>query len=416
MKSVEQLFPQFQVVNIVRQNHYKKSVIVKRNGYNYMLRIFSLEGIPKDRVQSIIKMLNKLSNHKNPHIVKFYEASFDHDMTYLGIVSQYLDKQYEYPLKEVDIWSIIQELSIALQQFHPKRVHGKLLLSNLFQSKGMTILGELNVLYYLHKQNYQDIYLLAPEFIRSQIYDHKSDIWMVGYMLYQMMFKDPPIITNNVEILHKKILKGIQITYNPNYSLNLNNLLRLMMCYDAELRPNVEQIQYFCQQSKLSNEEININRILPKFKVDKVALPKKKTEKKSEPVQSAVYLIEDQFKQPYFPPSKIKKQKRCLQQKQTTSVMDFGQSQKTNYSVQLPKVLNSQLSKLKVKEASTISGSIEKSNEQEILNNKAQLIKLEIDSIFPQTKITLHTQRKSPNRIQLQQVFQNRQKSQRFFY
>ncbi|CAD8188443.1 unnamed protein product [Paramecium pentaurelia] len=415
MKSVEQLFPQFQVINILRQNTYKKSVIVKRSGYNYMLRIFNLEGIPKERVQSIIKILNKLSNHKNPHIVKFYEASFDHDMTYLGIVSEYLDKQYEYPLKEVDIWNIIQELSFGLQQFHPKRVHGKLQLSNLFQSKGKTILGEMNVLYYLHKQNYQDIYLLAPEFIKSQIYDHKSDIWMAGYMLYQMMFKDPPIIANNVDILHKKILKGIQLTYNPNYSLNLNNLLRLMMCYDAELRPNVEQIQYFCQQAQISNEEININRILPKFKVDKVILHKKRTEKKQEPIQNIVYLNEDQFKQPYFPPSKIIKQKRLYLSKQTTSVIDFGPSPKTTYSVQLPKVLNYQFSKLKVKEASTVPGSIGNAEQLEKLQNKSQINKLEFDNLFPQTKQTLQTQRRSPNRIQLQQEFQNKQKSQRLF-
>ena len=57
-----------------------------------------------------------------------------------------------------------------------------------------------------------------------------------------MMFKDPPIVANNVDVLHKKVLKGIQLTYNPNYSLNLNNLLRLMMSYDAELRPNIEQV------------------------------------------------------------------------------------------------------------------------------------------------------------------------------
>ncbi|CAD8109028.1 unnamed protein product [Paramecium sonneborni] len=416
MKSIEQLFPQFQVVNIVRQNTYKKSVIVKRNGYQYMLRIFSLEGIPKEKVQSIIKILNKLSNYKNPHIVKFYEASFDHDMTYLGIVSEYLDKQYTYPLKESDIWNIIQELSIALQQFHPKRVHAKLQLSNLFLSKGRTILGEMNILYYLHKQSYQDIYLLAPEFIKSQIYDYKSDIWMVGYMLYQMMFKDPPIIANNVDILHKKILKGIQLTYNPNYSLNLNNLLRLMMCYDPELRPNVEQIQYFCQQSQISNEEININKILPKFKVDKVELHKKRTEKKQEPIQNIIYLNEDQFKQPYFPPSKIIKQKRLLLSKQTFSVLDIGTSQKITYSVQLPKVLNYKFSKLKVKEASTAPGSIGNTEQLEKLQNKSQINKLEFDNLFPQNKQTLQTQRKSPNRIQLQQEFYNKQKSQRLFY
>jgi NIMA (never in mitosis gene a)-related kinase len=42
-----------------------------------MLRVFSLEGIPKDRVQSIIKTLNKLSSEKCEYMLKFYEASFD---------------------------------------------------------------------------------------------------------------------------------------------------------------------------------------------------------------------------------------------------------------------------------------------------------------------------------------------------
>ncbi|CAD8102737.1 unnamed protein product [Paramecium primaurelia] len=78
-----------------------------------MLRIFTLKGIPKDRVQSIIKILSKLCNYKNPHNIKFYEASFDQDMKYLEyqIVSDYLDRQYEYPMNEQVIWKIIQEIS-----------------------------------------------------------------------------------------------------------------------------------------------------------------------------------------------------------------------------------------------------------------------------------------------------------------
>ncbi|CAD8102735.1 unnamed protein product [Paramecium primaurelia] len=87
----------------------------------------------------------------------------------------------------------------------------------------------MNILFYLHQQNYTDTYLLAPEFIRTQTYNYKSDIWMIGYMLYQMMFKDPLKVANNVDLLQKKILKGIHLTYNSNQSLNLNNLLKLML-------------------------------------------------------------------------------------------------------------------------------------------------------------------------------------------
>ncbi|CAD8103860.1 unnamed protein product [Paramecium sonneborni] len=84
MKSVEQLFPQFEIVKIVKQSSFRKSFIVKRSAHYYMLRIFTLESIPKDRVHNIIKLLTKLSNQKNSYNVKFYEASLDQEMTYLG--------------------------------------------------------------------------------------------------------------------------------------------------------------------------------------------------------------------------------------------------------------------------------------------------------------------------------------------
>ncbi|CAK65409.1 unnamed protein product (macronuclear) [Paramecium tetraurelia] len=414
MKNVEQLFPQFEVVNIVKQNQYKKSLIVKRSGYYYMLRIFTLEGIPKERVQSIIKILSKISNQKSPHIVKFYEASLDQDMNYLGywhkliirIVSDYLDKQPEYPMQERDIWKAIQEISQTLQLFHPKRVHGKLQLSNLFQNQKNTILGEMNILYYLHQHSYTDAYLLAPEFIRTQIYDYKSDIWMFGYMLYQMMFKDPLIVANNTDVLHKKILKGIHITYNPNYSLNLNNLLRLMLCYDPELRPNTEQISNYCTQALVSQEEINLNRILPKFKTDKLVLHKRRIEKQHKPVENIVYLSEDHYKQPYFPPSKVRKQNKKSQSKQLTSASDFHHTLKSMHSLSLPKVMNYQFSALKIKDSL---------DHLDILQTKSPIQKLQIDSLIKlQKNIVNATQR---NQIAFNQQEQmNKQKSQRVFF
>jgi NIMA (never in mitosis gene a)-related kinase len=55
--------------------------------------------------------------------------------------------------------------------FHPKRAHGKILLSNLFCSDGNAVLGEMNVLYYLHPDEYLDIYLLSPEFAKQKVYN-----------------------------------------------------------------------------------------------------------------------------------------------------------------------------------------------------------------------------------------------------
>ncbi|CAD8103858.1 unnamed protein product [Paramecium sonneborni] len=286
------------------------------------------------------------------------------------------------------------QISYALQLFHPKRIHGKLLLSNVFQVQGITILGEMNIPFYLNNQNYTDSYLLAPEFIRTQKYDYKSDIWMMGYMLYQMMFKDPLIIANNVDVLHKKILKGVHITYNPNYSLNLNNLLKLMLGYDPELRPNVEQILFYCQQAQISQEEINLNRILPKFKADKLILHKRRIQKKYQAIENIVYLSEDNHKQPYFPPSKIKKQNKSI--KQLTYASDFNFARKTMYSMSLPKVLNYEFSKIKIKDSI---------DQLDIPQTKSHIQLLKVDNLIKtQKNIVQTTNRMTHNQI----VFVNR--------
>lgn len=98
----------------------------------------------------------------------------------------------------------------------------------------------MNIPYLLHKENYHDIYLLAPEFVKSKVYDSKSDIWMLGYMIYSLMFNEPPALATNIAVIHKKVMKGVRVLYNPNYSHNLNNLIKVMLCYDPVVRPTIE--------------------------------------------------------------------------------------------------------------------------------------------------------------------------------
>lgn len=91
---------------------------------------------------------------------------------------------------------------------------------------------------------------------------------MLGFLVYQFMFKEAPFKANNINVLHKQILKGIKFTYNPQYSLNMNNLLRLMLCYDPDLRPNIDSIRGFAEQALMSLEKIDIMKLLPKYKLD----------------------------------------------------------------------------------------------------------------------------------------------------
>lgn len=94
-KNIESLYPQFSVIEILRQNVYKKTIILRKGNKNYVLRLFNLEGINKEKVTSVIKIMNKLSKKNNPHIIKFYEASHDIDNTYLGYEINNILKCYQ---------------------------------------------------------------------------------------------------------------------------------------------------------------------------------------------------------------------------------------------------------------------------------------------------------------------------------
>ncbi|CAK75478.1 unnamed protein product (macronuclear) [Paramecium tetraurelia] len=334
-KNIENLYPQFTVVEVLRYNKFKKTIILRRVNQPYILRLYSLEGVNKDKVISLIQLINKLSKTCSPHIAKFYEASHDANNTYLGVISQYIDTQYQCPLNEQEILYILIQACSAIELFHPKHSHGKISLSNLFCSQKTTILGDMNILYYLHQDNYQDIYLLAPEFVKQKIYDCKSDIWMLGVLVYQLMFKEQPFKANNINVLHRQILKGIKFIYHPQYSLNLNNLLRILLSYDPELRPTISSIRTFAEQALISSEKCDIFQILPKYKVDQVILQKKKKDSKRNVRDTQIYLNDQTLKYPSFKPSKILKQEKKIYQTNPSPQRQGENSNNNDSSVEI---------------------------------------------------------------------------------
>ena len=61
--------------------------------------------------------------------------------------------------------------------------------------------------------NFKKINFFSPEVWRDQPYDHKSDVWSVGCVLYEITTLKPPFRAEDMEGLYKKILKG---NFNKN--------------------------------------------------------------------------------------------------------------------------------------------------------------------------------------------------------
>jgi NIMA (never in mitosis gene a)-related kinase len=64
---------------------------------------------------------------------------------------------------------------------------------------------------------------------KDQPYDHKSDIWSLGCVLYEMTCLKPPFRADDMEGLYKKIIKGNYPKIPSLYTSELSHVIRALL-------------------------------------------------------------------------------------------------------------------------------------------------------------------------------------------
>jgi len=85
-------------------------------------------------------------------------------------------------------------------------------------------------------------YYLSPEICMEKPYDHKSDIWGVGCILYEMMELHRPFEASSLKGLVLKIVNGVFPSVSTEYSFELIGILKLMLSKDPTKRPSIVEI------------------------------------------------------------------------------------------------------------------------------------------------------------------------------
>ena len=101
------------------------------------------------------------------------------------------EKKY---LSEDEILNIFTQICLAIKHLHDRKIlHRDLKSQNIFLTKaGIVKLGDFGIAKVLShtKENVQTIvgtpYYLSPEIVENKPYNHKSDIWSLGILLYEM--------------------------------------------------------------------------------------------------------------------------------------------------------------------------------------------------------------------------------------
>ena len=117
-------------------------------------------------------------------------------------------------MKEKKIWYILIQVIRGLKALHDMKIlHRDMKSANVFLYKDMTSkLGDLNVSKVSKKGlSYTQTgtpYYASPEVWRDMPYDHKSDIWSLGCVIYEMCALMPPFRADDMQGLYKQVTKG----------------------------------------------------------------------------------------------------------------------------------------------------------------------------------------------------------------
>ena len=79
-------------------------------------------------------------------------------------------------------------------------------------------------------------YYLSPEIIKKQSYDHRTDIFSLGVVMYHMTTLEVPFNDNKIEGLMNKILFKQPLPFQVAYSNNLKEFIFGMLEKDKSKR------------------------------------------------------------------------------------------------------------------------------------------------------------------------------------
>lgn len=124
-----------------------------------------------------------------------------------------------------------------------KIVHRDIKCANLFMTKeGVVKLGDLNVSKVakrgLLSTQTGTPYYASPEVWKEQPYDHRSDIWSLGCVLYEMITLLPPFRAQSMQGLATKVMGGRFERVPPQFSRDLSQMVKRCLQVSPAARPS----------------------------------------------------------------------------------------------------------------------------------------------------------------------------------
>ena len=251
----------FEIIAKLGEGAYSTVYKIKRKIDNqiYALKKVKLSNLTEKEKTNSLNEVRILASVKSKYVISYKEAFFDEKDSTLGIVMEFADngdlyqrivehKQKKTYFEETEVWRIFIQLVKGLKSLHDLKIlHRDLKSANVFLFKnGNAKLGDLNVSKVAKRGlGYTQTgtpYYASPEVWKDLPYDNKSDIWSLGCVLYEMITLHPPFRARSMEELYKKVLGGDISKLPSQFSLDLYEVVSLLIKVNSNNRPTCNKI------------------------------------------------------------------------------------------------------------------------------------------------------------------------------
>lgn len=229
------------------------------DGKYYVIKQVDLTRMSKKERQQSLNEARVLSSLRHPNIINYVDSFLARKSDHLCIVMEFADggdlssrikKNYGVNFRESQILDWFIQIVLSLNYVHQRKIlHRDVKTQNVFlTSDGQVKLGDFGIARTLSSTYDQaktfvgTPYYLSPELILERPYDHRSDVWAIGVVLYELLTLKHPFNASDMKGLMQRILK---VQYDPIptiYSAEIRNLIPKLLVKDPSRRIRLSEI------------------------------------------------------------------------------------------------------------------------------------------------------------------------------
>jgi len=239
-------------------------VVSKTSGRFYVMKeMVTGSWENKDKEQSMNE-INILASCNHVNIVRYAGAYIIHKSLVterILIIMEFADagdlaiaikrqREQQQLISEAQVLSFFVQIAFGLQYIHKKNIlHRDLKTQNIFlTTQNIIKIGDfgiskaLNHTLDLATTAIGTPHYLSPEICRRNPYNHKSDMWSLGCVLYEMCTLQLAFPADNFINLVQSICRGSYKPISSHYSSKVADLVQVLLRPVPERRPSAEQL------------------------------------------------------------------------------------------------------------------------------------------------------------------------------